>query len=309
MSKRIAAIITATLDEDINPSKGPFNADLVVECLELFMKNTTKELTDVIFVDNASPIPSMVQTLVLDKVTVDKVIRLPINEGINNVFRRVLPLLPDYEILAFAHSDFMIVDKGWDELVQISFDMDPKLGLAGVVGSAEVDSIGGRGLGCYTPFMGYTYRSGIGSAAEIHGKRTVGVLPAAVLDHCFMMFRRTALEELANDKDCENIFVPHHFGDKIFGCEMLARGYHVSLLGIPCDHLQGGRGIGLDEHRKMSQRWLDSRNIPCLSGDPDHDMYKESERMFLSKWRDELKFIPLRVNDDYSITFKNRARV
>ena len=301
-TKRVAAVVTVTLDEEISPSKGPFTADLVVECLEFFLENSTQELTDVILVDNASPKPEMVDNLILSRVKPNRFIRLYENRGINNVFREVLPLLDEYDILAFAHSDFMIIDKGWDELVVIAFDSDPKLALAGVAGSSEVDRIGGRGLGTRTSFVGGLYRSGKGSGVDVHGKRIIGVNPAAVLDHCFMIFRRSVLEELANDSNTEEIFVPHHFGDKIFGCEILERGYHVALLGIPCDHLQGGRGIGLEQHNKACQQWLEERNIPFKPDETDHYMYLESERIFLSKWRDTLKFIPLRVNEDYSIT-------
>lgn len=307
MSKRIAAIVTVTLDEDINPSKGPFTADLVVECLECLRLNSTPELTDIILIDNASAVPAMVHDLILSKVKVDKLIRIEENEGINNVFHSTLPLLQEYEFIAHLHCDLMIVDKGWDELVTIAFDLDPKLGIAGMVGSWEIDPAGGRGGGCHTPFMGYQYRSAQGSAAEIHGARTRGVVPAAVLDHCSMIFRRTVLEELPSQKEAN--FAPHHFGDRIWCCETLERGYHIALLGIPCDHFGGATGLGLSEYRKMCVKWLETRGIPYNPENPDKAMYDTAEKIFLSKWRNEKKFIPLRVSSNYEITHTYNERL
>ena len=303
MGKRIAAVVTTTLDEEIGPEKGPFTADLVVECLELLVKNSSKELTDVILVDNASPNPERLQSLIFDKVKVDRVIRIDQNDGVNSVFHKTLSQLQEYDIIAHFHCDLMIVDNAWDELVAMAFDIDPKLGLAGMVGSYEIDGAGGRGLGCHTTYMGYKYRSGQGSPAEIHGARTQGVISAAVLDHCSMIFRKSVLEQLP--AQLEAGFAPHHFGDRIWCCEVLNRGYHIALLGIDCDHFGGASGIGLSEYMAMSRRWLEKYDIPHDSESPDGALYKEAERIFLSKWRDTLHFIPLRVNSDYSITHRH----
>ena len=71
-----------------------------------------------------------------------------------------------------------------------AFARDAQLGLLGFVGSSEIDSAGGRGLGTMLNFQGI----GLGTSAEQHGRRMTDLQPAAVLDGCALIFRRLTLK-------------------------------------------------------------------------------------------------------------------
>lgn len=295
MSKRLAAIVTCVDSKE-----------LAEEALHYLRENTTPELTEIILLDNGSYTP-------LPKYEADRVIRYEENIGVNAVFHRTIKELEEagFTHVAHMHCDVMIREKSWDEFLLFTFDTDPKLALIGLLGSNEIDGAGGRGLGTASSFFGGEYNTGNATPAEIHGRRVKGKEAAAVVDHLLMAFPLEKLKQLPPQE--ESGYAPHHFYDRILSCEVLARGWNVALLGLDADHFGGGTGLCKVPHEGpelgclnrdgLYRRWLTSKGIGFQEGDNlDLIVYKEAEKIFLNKWRDELHFIPVKVETDHSIT-------
>ncbi len=289
--KKLAAVVTCM-------DSGP----LAEEALHYLRENSDPNVTTLILVDNGSYIP-------LSKYDADVVIRFEENIGANAVFHRVIPKLDELEIdvVAYFHCDFMIRERGWDHRILACFNADKDLGLVGFIGSSEIDGAGGRGRGTMSSFIGAEYNTGWAAKASVHGRTAIGVHPAAVLDHASMIFSVQLLQTLPPQ---EATHTPGHFYDRVLSCEVLQRGYRIAIVGIACDHFSGGTGLckALGEHKgvvnrdELYRKWLVAHNLPSDTENPDLEVYKEGERRFLGKWRDQLRFIPLRVNSDYSIT-------
>lgn len=248
--------------------------------------------TDVVVVDNGSnhPFPTIG----------DLNIRYRTNIGGNAVFHRWMRddwfAGDEPDLIAFLHCDLMVHEEGWDQRVKDQFEMDPLLALVGFVGSNEIDELGGRGAGTMLNYAGEHFE-GIGQAspAEAHGRRMTGFEPAAVLDHCSMIFRREMLKQLTPQ---ENNYAPEHFYDRILSCEVLEKGWHLGVLGISVDHFSGGIGPGNAEADALRKRWLQDERIPFDPERSDLATYVESERRFKARFGG---FYPLRVMPDYSV--------
>lgn len=251
--------------------------------------------TEIVVVDNGSQVPFSTFTW-----QGDRNIRYEENIGGNAVFHRWLEDdwfeddLPDY--LAFLHCDLMIHERGWDQRVIEAFDADPKLDLLGFVGSNKIDHLGGRGDGTMLNYRG-AFFDGIGQAspAEEHGERIKGLKPAAVVDHCAMVLRRTALVQLPPQ---EGNYAPEHFYDRILSCEVLRKGGHVAVLGIDCDHFSGGIGPGMASADRLRRKWLDEEGIPYDPEDSYTAVYVESEKRFFKEFQG---FFPLSVDAHYGV--------
>jgi hypothetical protein len=255
-------------------------------------ENSDPALTTVVLVDNGSRVPYPPGGHINH--------RYEENVGGNAVFHRWITdgwlgkPLPD--IVAFVHCDLMVLERGWDKRVLAAFDADPDLALVGFVGSNEIDERGGRGGGTMLNFRGQFY-DGIGQAspAEVHGGRVTGLHPAAVVDHCAMVFRRSVLETLTPQ---EGHYAPEHFYDRILSCEVLERGLHIAVLGIDVDHFSGGIGDGMEQADELRRRWLDAEGIAYNHDDTYSAVYKESERRFFARYKG---FFPVRVDADYRV--------
>jgi len=308
MSKRLAAVIT-------NVDSWP----LAEESLKYLTTNSS-HLTEVILLNNGS-FTGPPKDYTIQYPFNFAYIEFPLNEGANSVFHKMLNVLdtmnnkwPDkynFDTVAYFHNDFMVREEGWDERVLAAFDKDPKLALVGFLGSNEIDGAGGRGLGTTSSYMGYEYETGWATKAEIHGRRTIGTESAAVLDHCSMIFRISMLRQLPPQQ--ASGYAPHHFYDRILSCEVLNRGWHIAMMGIECDHFGGGTGLckvphegpeqGVLNRNELYKKWLDEKKIPWKEEDNNLDflVYTEAEKIFLSKWRDETHFIPVKVTPDYTV--------
>jgi len=309
MAKRIAAVVTCT-----------DSWEAAFESIDYLMQNSTPELTEVILLNNGSwkeppedPVKKWGDNFAF--------VQFGENLGANGVFHHMLPVLSkfnsswpekyNFDIVAYFHNDMMIREQGWDERVAFAFDLDPKLALAGFLGSNAIDGLGGRGLGTSSSFMGYEYASGHATKAEIHGRRVIGTEAAAVVDHCSMIFRVSMLYELP--AQAEAGYAPHHFYDRILSCEVLNRGWHIAMIGIECDHFGGGTGLGklqgpgviqygVLNREENYKKWLAYKGMTWVEGENlDAVVYKEAEKIFLSKWRDDLHFIPVKVAPDYTL--------
>lgn len=283
--KRLAAIVYST--NNLAYTQLALEHVLITHC---------SQCTEIVAVDNGSPEPYP------DDLPGDLLIRYEQNIGGNAVFHRWL--IDDWfdgdppEFLAFFHCDLMIHEVGWDKRVLAAFDADPQLNLIGFVGSNEIDEFGGRGGGTMLNYAGKFFE-GIGQAspAEHHGRRMTGLEPAAVLDHCAMIFRRTALENITPQ---EGYYAPEHFYDKIMSCEILEQGGHVAVLGVSVDHFSGGIGAGVAQAEALRIQWLNDQGVIYPEGRSHDAVYIESERRFKNRFFRN-GFAPLKVMPDYSI--------
>ena len=211
------------------------------------------------------------------------------------------------DVIAFFHSDLMVAEKGWDTRVLEAFEADPTLGMMGFIGSNEIDSSGGRGAGTCSNFQGGTYTlqtqqgkammqrmSNIwkGSPAEAHGRRITGLEPAAVVDGCSMIFRRSCLEAIPQRPD----FPPHHFYDRLLSCETREKGFTVAVLGIECDHISGQTVNQEPGYSTMAQEWAEAHGL-TMEGAHNWDtiLYRMAELMWLKEYRDLKRVVPCRV--------------
>lgn len=226
--------------------------------------------------------------------------------------------LSEGDIIAFFHSDLIVWEQGWDRRVKEVFEKNEKLGLVGFIGSTEIDSFGGRGMGTISNFQGREIEGYKGSRAEIHGGRIMDFRLGAVVDGCSMIFRKKYLEEIGFRDD----FPPHHFYDRLFSCQVLEKGYQVGILGIACDHISGQVvnqekkyhemvGEWLRERYKSPEEWVERfrdwfvNDLNPNKGKVPHNndawAYMEAERQFLTEYRDQKHFIPLKVEPDGKI--------
>lgn len=229
----------------------------------------------------------------------------PVNMGVYPTFWEALDAGPiEYgksDVLAFFHSDMIVGEKGWDKRVLEAFEANPKLGLLGFIGSNEIDGSGGRGSGTTSNFQGGKIekygvenpKTWTGSPAEAHGMRNREYSKAAVVDGCAMIFRRSVLEQIAQRPE----FPPHHFYDRLLSCETIEKGYEVGVLGIECDHISGQTVNQEDAYGDMARAWLLSHGAdPSLPiAQPDHLIYQEAERQWLTEYRDQKHMVPFRV--------------
>jgi hypothetical protein len=251
------------------------------------------ELTEIIVVDNGSGTPF--------RSLGDRDVRYEENIGGNAVFHRWITddwwkgdQVPDY--LAFLHCDLMVRERHWDQRVIDAFDADPKLDLIGFVGSNQIDARGGRGAGTMLNFIGGFYEGvGVASSAGDHGRKIRTLEPAAVVDHCAMIFRRSTLEQLTPQ---EGNYAPEHFYDRLLSCEILKRKGRIAVLGVESDHFSGGIGPGMPKADALRQKWLTAEGIPFDPQDTYTAIYLEAERRFFAKYEG---FFPLHVTRDYEV--------
>ena len=180
-------------------------------------------------------------------------VRLPENVGNYATFWEGLRIARDRgeDLVAFLHSDLMVYEKDWDRRVHEAFIQHPRLGLLGFIGSNEMEHHGGRGLGTCSNFQG-AYP--MGGSAEVHGRRETGLVPAANLDGCAMIFATEVLEQIPHLTG----FPPHHFYDRLFCCQVAYAGYELAVLGVACDHL-GMRTVAFEQaYHDLARRWIDA---------------------------------------------------
>jgi len=167
-----------------------------------------------------------------------RMVRVDENPGSYPVFALAPSLCsPACDAVAILHSDLLVYEKGFDVRLLTAFARRPSLGLIGFVGSNEIDSAGGRGLGTALNFDGrsvdFEGMKWTGSPAEAHGRRLSGLERAAVVDGCAIVFRRAVLEAITPRLD----FPPHHFYDRLLSCEVREAGWDVGVMGVACDHI------------------------------------------------------------------------
>lgn len=270
--------------------------------MEQLCSNTNHESSHIVLVDNGSDVP-------FEPWGADQLIRYSENIGGNAVHHRLLQekRFEPTRYIVFLHCDFVVRKFEWDRVL-VDAMRDCYLSMAGLVGSNEIDELGGRGGGTALSYVGAVYE-GVGQAskAEQHGRRlTPGeVLPAAVLDHCAMAWQTDVLLSLTPQ---EGNLCPEHFCDRYWSCEVLEKGGRIAVIGIPSDHFGGGIGAqGNLKADALRKKWLDAEGIPYDPNRSDIAVYRESERRFLTRFRDT-GFIPLRVRPDWTVEHQHALR-
>lgn len=267
---------------------------LAETCTKYLRENSNSDLTEIILNDNGSYEP-------LDKFYADRVVRFEKNVGGNAAMHDILPHLhEDTEIVAFLHCDLLVREKDWDKRVLAAFDEHENMALLGFVGSYIIDELGGRGWGTTLNFLGADYpklpaKLNIATQSIEHGLKFKGLTPAAVLDHCSLVFRLSVFKDLPPQRGNYGI---GHFYDRGLCCEVHHIGMSVAVLGISVDHLCGGIADGWANALELYKEWLLEHGV-TPGENPDHDVYFLSEQMFFSKWK---PYIPFRVNKDWTIT-------
>jgi len=275
-----------------------------------FLRLKNKDEYDILIIDNGSD-EQFPDGLGVKVVRYDKPI------GSYPAFKEALKHT-NADVLAFFHSDFFIYETDWHKKVLEQFERNERLGMIGFVGSDEIDSTGGRGLGTRSNFQGKTIvfvdkskidvsgRIGYlptisysGSAAEVHGKRVNAFSYGAVVDGCSMILRRTALEQIGFRED----FPPHHFYDRLIATQLLEVGWKIGILGVECDHISGQTANQEIKWQEFAKEWCEKHNIvpSSLGVNWDHEIYLEAEKYWLNEYREKKRFLPLKVDDSGNI--------
>lgn len=196
------------------------------------------------------------------------------------------------DLVGLMHNDLYFYEKGWDKKINNEFEKVEKLGLVGLVGSYEVDRMGGRGGGTMCFFRG---ERGEGQSA---GTRLSDLHPAVCLDSLFMLFNREAIPGLKIDSSIS----PCHFFDRIWSIRTVENGWKVAVLGVEIDHKGGTTSIAEEEYQRISSfEWCKEHGIEVVDGSADLAIYLHGERLFLSEYRDSKAMIPCRVDRNWNI--------
>lgn len=179
------------------------------------------------------------------------------------------------DIIVFLHSDMFIYEENWDREVLAAFESDPKLAALGVVGAKQADTNGGRSQ-VVCAFVD----------AEKHGSRPKQmVTPVALLDGCFMAFRRDSIKDLDWDAFESNGYLFSYDKDLTLSLTMASQ--HVAVINLDSEHL-GGQTSCREEFNDTLRK----------NGSDLNEMYRESERRYIEKWKNAF---PVRVTDDYVV--------
>jgi hypothetical protein len=283
--------------------------ELARTAISLALQNLSDEILDgkvqLLIIDNGSDTPFEFRMVNGRHKYIPTIVRHEKSIGVYPTFWDALPHATG-DVIAFFHSDFIVAEKDWDARVMNEFIKDPKLGMIGFIGSNEIDSAGGRGLGTTSNFLGGSYKDSDGlanvktwqgSPAEPHGKRGTGFTPAAVVDGCSMIFRKKCLEQIAMREK----FPPHHFYDKLLSCEVREHGWKMGVLGIGCDHISGQTVNQEPKYASMAEEWSRA-HVPehAWGGHPgawswDQTVYEEAQRQWIYEYREKKHLIPCRV--------------
>lgn len=275
--------------------------ELTDNLLESFAKTVADPANfTAVIIDNASRTPYEWSAYRNYPFKVD-VKRYDVNKG---YYYPLLDLGMEYpdETIGLIHNDMVLYTHGWDVRMEQAFVSDPLLGLLGLCGSNEVDSLGGRGNGTMCNFMGAEIMVG---DQLYHGQNPQtghhirGIQSAAVLDSLFMLFHRDAIACLVENSESWDDLPLAHFYDRIWPLRVIEAGYHVAVAGEDCDHLGGMTCTANQRYYDDCVQWLNEHNQPF--DNPETEMYLLAERRYLGEYREQKHFIPFQVGGNYAI--------
>jgi glycosyltransferase involved in cell wall biosynthesis len=276
---------------------------LILGCPVINQKPFTKTLIESLVKTVANPDNFMlviVDNNSTDKYTIAEFGKLPFkleiihNDENKGYYYPLLQLMkfvknPEEDLVGLVHNDVMFYEQGFNTRMHQAFKDFNHIGCLGLVGSDEADSNGGRGGGTMCFFNGEHGQS------QAAGLRVTGVEPAVILDSLFMLFRATVVPFLKIDDE----ITPCHFYDRIWSVRTIESGWSVAILGTEIDHMGGITSCAEADYQKAAMQWCDKHNLPYEVNRGDHYIYLESERRFLSEYRDQKHFIPMKVSKDW----------
>jgi GT2 family glycosyltransferase len=243
--------------------------ELLDRCVGHLVENMRGTHAEVHVIDNGSSPPLQVDRRFASLHRMES--NLGMVEGLAFAMRESLA-----DILVYSHTDFLIYEAGWDVKLSKFFYDDEQLGLIGAVGARVAAANGGR------EEVFCSFRDG-----HLHGWPTPpGIHPVALLDGCFMAFRRSHLDRIGIDRS----FSPHHFYDKDWSLSFVLNGARVAVIDLDCEHLGGQTSC-----RPEYQRWANAKEPQG----GDQAFYLANERRYIAKYTDKF---PVRVHADWSFT-------
>lgn len=267
------------------------NQKLTNQMLEsLYATVEDKEQVTIVLFDNGSVKPYDRNDPELDYANLSWVTikRSETNRGFYRPITDLADMATSADIVALCHNDLIFYEKGWDRRLIKAFVEKGNLGMVGFCGSNEVDNRGGRGGGTMMNFKGEK-----GALAEHTGRRVTDLQPAVILDSLFIAVRQPVVRILGvDDKIALN-----HFGDRVWPLRAIENGWHVGVLGIEIDHMGGQTLVLVKKIEEDSRKWLEEHEIEVPEGmQYGTAVYLESERRYLSEYRDKKRMVPGRVN-------------
>ena len=144
-----------------------------------------------------------------------------------------------YNLIAFAHDDFMIHEGGWDERVSKLFSVSyGDVGVVGFKGCKELAVENGRVNICTTGYMSNH------DEAEFFGTRISGVTDVAHVDGDFVVVSREFLGRNEFDRlEVENVDNYAEY-EAWFSCMAKVSGYKVMCVGVRALHCSWLKGDG-----------------------------------------------------------------
>lgn len=271
------------------------NQELTNQMLHSIAKTVSDpESLCVVIFDNGSEVPYKRDWMDLGLPWEIRVVRSETNRGFYRPITDLEDMATSGDIVALCHNDLIFYEKGWDKRLRQSFIDKGNLGIVGFCGSNEVDSRGGRGSGTMMNFKGEK-----GALAEHTGRRVNDLQPAAILDSLFIAMRQPVVRVLGVD---DNIAL-NHFGDRVWPLRAIENGWHVGVLGIEIDHMGGQTLVLVSKIEEDSRKWCEEHHIDIPEGmEAGTAVYLESERRYLTEYRDLKRMIPGRVT--YTWTYR-----
>ena len=265
--------------------------ELTEACYNTIVDNLSQpEEVEVIILDNGSSVPQHFPT----KWANTKFIRNEKSTGVYPTYKQGMEVTTG-DVVAFFHNDMAVWEKNWDLKVMKRFEVNSKLGLAGFLGSWQMESHGGRGMGTASNFMGkslsFIDKSWNGTAASVHGRKITEHEKAIQVDGCVMIFRREAYNHIEYKEN----FPPHHFYDRLLSAQIGRAGYEIETIGVECDHFSG-QTVNSDRAYLfgIAKDWcMKHLGMPdTMENIYEPAIYKESERQFIKEFRDEKHYMP-----------------
>lgn len=246
--------------------------EILDKCIGLLHRNATDPETALYVIDNGS------------KNALDSahafVIRNEENRGMVGSLNQAVEH-STADVIVYLHSDMYLYEEGWDRKIIHAFKSDPKLAALGVVGAEVAEADGGRSR-VWCSFRDW----------PIHGSHPrKEITPVALLDGCLMAFRRSVLQETNLDALEENGYLFSY--DKDLTLTLTMDSHRVAVIDLDCQHIGG--------QTSCREEFNDTLKSQGLNLD---DMYKESERRYIEKWK---PCFPVAVMQDWTVHVGRRS--